>query len=268
MTDDKDYRLLCRQVQDIAREAGRFIREERQKISADDVELKSVASLVTYVDKQAENQIVGLLGKLIPGSGFVTEEGTGSWSGERYRWIVDPLDGTTNFIHGIMPHAVSIALMDNEELMLGVVYEIGQDEMFYAWKGAPAQLNGREIRVSAVSNPEEALIGTDFPYNHLKREEDYNAAMQYLLTHTRGLRRMGSAATDLVYVAAGRFSVFLGFALNPWDVAAGGFILRQAGGTITDFNGSADWLSGREILAAGKSIYGEIFPVIHRHLGT
>jgi myo-inositol-1(or 4)-monophosphatase len=268
MSEYKDYRILCLQVQDIARGAGRFIREERQKITVDDVELKSAASLVTYVDRNSEDQIVRSLSKLIPESGFITEEGTGSWSGERYRWIIDPLDGTTNFIHGIMPHAVSIALMDKEELVLGVVYEIGQDEMFYSWKGAPALLNDREIRVATSSNPENILIGTDFPYNHLKREEDYNAAMQYLLTHTRGLRRLGSAATDLVYVAAGRFDVFLGFALNPWDVAAGGFILNQAGGTITDFNGSVDWLTGREILAASKSIYGKVFPVIHRHLGT
>jgi myo-inositol-1(or 4)-monophosphatase len=169
------------------------------------VELKSVASLVTYVDKTAEARIVKALKKLIPDSGFITEEGTASHSGEKYKWIIDPLDGTTNYIHGIAPHSVSIALMENEELVIGVVYEIGQDEMFYAWKGSPAFLNGKEINVSKAANLAETLIGTGFPYYAFERVDDYNNTMKELMQHTRGLRRFGSAAVDLAYVACGRF---------------------------------------------------------------
>ncbi|MEE4287583.1 MAG: inositol monophosphatase family protein, partial [Mariniphaga sp.] len=164
MEQIKDYQSICQQVQEIARETGSFIRNEREKVSEKDVELKSVASLVTYVDKTAEAQIVEALKKLIPESGFITEEGTATHANEKYKWIIDPLDGTTNFIHGIAPHSVSIALMENEELVVGVVYEIGQDEMFYAWKNSPAFLNGKVIRVSTAKNLADTLIGTGFPY--------------------------------------------------------------------------------------------------------
>ena len=236
MTQITDFQPVCQKVQEIARETGSFIRNEREKISKKDVELKSVASLVTYVDKTAEVRIVEALKKLIPDSGFITEEGTASYSDEKYKWIIDPLDGTTNYIHGIAPHSVSIALMENEELVVGVVYEIGQDEMFYAWKNSPAFLNGKEIKVSETKNLADTLIGTGFPYYAFGHLDDYNAVMKELMLHTRGLRRLGSAAVDLAYVAAGRFDAFFEHALHSWDVAAGVLIIRQAGGKISDFN--------------------------------
>ena len=267
MKQINDYQTICQQVQKIARETGSFIRNEREKVSEKDVELKSVASLVTYVDKTAETRIVEALKKLIPESGFITEEGTASHSGEKYKWIIDPLDGTTNYIHCIAPHSVSIALMEEDELVLGVVYEIGQNEMFYAWKDSPAFLNGKEIRVSQTQNMADTLIGTGFPYYAFNRVDDYIAAMRYLMQHTRGLRRLGSAAVDLAYVAAGRFDGFFEHALHAWDVAAGVFILQRAGGKVSDFNGGKNWLFGGEIVAASSSFFPAFQSVVQEHLG-
>jgi myo-inositol-1(or 4)-monophosphatase len=267
MEQIKDYQSICQQVQEIARETGNFIRNEREKVSEKDVELKSVASLVTYVDKTAEAQIVEALKKLVPGSGFITEEGTATHANEKYKWIIDPLDGTTNFIHGIAPHSVSIALMENDELVVGVVYEVGQDEMFYAWKNSPAFLNGKEIRVSTAKNLADTLIGTGFPYYAFKRVNDCNNAMKELMQHTRGLRRFGSAAVDLAYVACGRFDGFFEHALHAWDVAAGVLIVRQAGGKVCDFNGDENWLYGGEMVAASQSIFDSFYSIIHKHLG-
>lgn len=262
-----DYKNLCNEVQQIARETGNFIREERTKISENDVELKSAASLVTYVDKTAEMRIVSALKKLIPDSGFVTEEGTASYSYEKFLWVVDPLDGTTNFVHGISPHSISIALKEGDEIVLGVVYEVGLEELFYAWKGSPAYLNGKEIKVSDASKSEDTLIGTGFPYYDFERMEDYIEAMKLLMKETRGLRRLGSAAVDLCYVAAGRFNAFFEHALHAWDVAAGVFIIQQAGGKVSDFNGGDNWLFGGEIVAASKNYFPTFYGIIHKYLG-
>ncbi|MFW6290007.1 MAG: inositol monophosphatase family protein [Mariniphaga sp.] len=262
-----DYKSICEELRKIACDAGSFIRKERSKISEEDVELKSVASLVTYVDKETEKAIVKKLEQLIPDSGFITEEGTASHANERYKWIIDPLDGTTNYIHGITPHSVSIALMEEKEIVAGVVYEVGQDEMFYAWKDSPAYLNEKEIKVSGTGNLEDTLIGTGFPYYDFDRVEDYIDAMRYLMRHTRGLRRMGSAAVDIVYVAAGRFDAFYEHGLHPWDVAAGALILKQAGGKISDFNGGENWLFDGELIAGNSAIFDTFYQIIHKHLG-
>ena len=263
-----NYGNLCLQVQEIARETGSFIREEGKKIKVSDIEFKGITSLVTYVDKTAEARIVAALKKLIPDSGFVAEEGTADSNHEKYTWIIDPLDGTTNFIHGIAPHSVSIALKENDKIVLGVVYEVKLDEMFYAWKDSRAYLNGVEIRVSPNSKSENALIATGFPYYDFDRVDDYISAMKHLMKHTRGLRRLGSAAVDLSYVAAGRFDAFYEHALHAWDVAAGAFIIQQAGGKITDFNGGENWLFGGEIIAASNNYFDEFYQIIHRNLGN
>lgn len=262
-----DHKNLCFQVQEIARETGSFIREESKKITVSDIEFKGITSLVTYVDKTAEARIVSAVKLLIPDSGFVVEEGTAGSNNEKFTWIIDPLDGTTNFIHGIAPHSVSIALKEDEKIVLGVVYEVKSDEMFYAWKGSAAYLNGKEIKVSPNSKPEHALIATGFPYYDFDRVDDYIAAMKHLMKTTRGLRRLGSAAIDLAYVAAGRFDAFYEHALHAWDVAAGAFIIQQAGGKVTDFNGGENWLFGGEIVAASGNYFNEFYSVINRNLG-
>ncbi len=262
-----DYKELCFQVQEIARSAGNFIHEERSKISAKDIELKSAASLVTYVDKTAEATIVSALKKLTPECGFVAEEGTATSSDEKFKWFVDPLDGTTNYIHGIPPHSVSIGLSEDNEMVLGVVYEITSDEIFYAWKGSPAFSNGKEIKVATAAHSVDTLIATGFPYYDFEKTEKYIDVLRDLMKNTRGIRRLGSAAVDLAYVAAGRFDAFFEHALHAWDVAAGVFILQQAGGKITDFNGGDDWLFGGEIVAASSNYYPEFYSIVNKYLG-
>ncbi len=262
-----DYKELCFQVQDIARETGSFIREEREKVSGEDVKLKSESSLVTYVDKTAEKNIVSALENLIPECGFITEEGTASHQNEKYKWIIDPLDGTTNYIHGITPFSVSIALMEESELVAGVVFDVMLNEMFYAWKGSPAYLNGKEISVAKAANSKDTLIATGFPYYDFDRVDDYIGAMKKLMKETRGIRRLGSAAIDLSYVACGRFDAFFEHALHAWDVAAGVFILQQAGGKVTDFNGGDNWLFGGEMIAASSSYFPEFYKIINGFLG-
>ncbi len=263
-----NYKNICSQVQEIARDAGSFIREEGKKITSADIEIKSVASLVTYVDKTAEANIMAALKKLIPNSGFVAEEGTATYNNEDFKWIIDPLDGTTNFIHGIPPHSVSIALMQNEELVLGVVYEVKADEMFYAWIGSPAYLNGKEISVARASKSVDTLIATGFPYYNFDRLDDYIEVLKVFMNNTRGIRRLGSAAVDLAYVAAGRFDAFFEHALHAWDVAAGVFIVQQAGGKITDFNGGENYLFGGEIIVASENYFDEFYSIVNKHLGV
>lgn len=263
-----DYKKLCFQVQDIAKSAGSFIRAEGRKIKSSDIEIKSVASLVTYVDKTAEATIVSALKDLIPDSGFIAEEGTATYTNERFKWFVDPLDGTTNFIHGITPHSVSIALMEEDKLVLGVVYEVGADETFYAWKDSPAFLNGNEIKVSTAAKSVDTLIATGFPYYDFDRMDDYIEAVKHLMQNTRGIRRLGSAAVDLAYVAAGRFDAFFEHALHAWDVAAGAFILQQAGGKTVDFNGDDNWLFGGEIISASGNYFEEFYGIINKSLGN
>ncbi len=263
-----DYKKLCFQVQELARETGAFIREERKNVSANNIEIKSVASLVTYVDKTAEKKIVSKLSELLPGSGFVAEEGTADSNNEKYTWFVDPLDGTTNYLFGVAPHSVSIGLAEEGKMVLGVVYEIGADELFYAWKDSPAYLNGEEIHAAKRSKAEETLIATGFPYYDFERINDYIEALRYLMKHTLGLRRFGSAAVDLSYVACGRFDAFYEHALHAWDVAAGVFILQQAGGKTTDFNGGDNWLFGGELISASESFFPEFYAIIHKYLGS
>lgn len=263
-----DYKKLCFQVQELARETGAFIRDERKNVSANNIEIKSVASLVTYVDKTAEKKIVSKLSELLPGSGFVAEEGTADSNNEKYTWFVDPLDGTTNYLFGVAPHSVSIGLAEEGKMVLGVVYEIGADELFYAWKDSPAYLNGEEIHAAKRSKAGETLIATGFPYYDFERINDYIEALRYLMKHTLGLRRFGSAAVDLSYVACGRFDAFYEHALHAWDVAAGVFILQQAGGKTTDFNGGDNWLFGGELISASESFFPEFYAIIHKYLGS
>ncbi|HEY3372094.1 MAG TPA: inositol monophosphatase family protein [Prolixibacteraceae bacterium] len=258
--------VLCTQVQWLAREVGRFIYDERLKFTAKDIILKGKSDMVTYVDKTAEQRIVETLRELLPGSGFIAEEGTATSNGEKYRWVIDPLDGTTNYIHGISPFAVSIALMDEQEIVMGVIYEISLDEMFYAWKGSAAYMNGHEIHVSEAATTSDALIATGFPYYDFSKLDQYMVTMNYFMRNSHGLRRLGSAATDMAYVAAGRFEAFYEHALHSWDVAAGIIILKQAGGQVSDFNGGDNCLFGGEMIACNANFYDEFYGIVHQHL--
>lgn len=259
--------ILCKQVQELAREVGQFISGERLKFTAEDIILKGKSDMVTYVDKTAEARIVAALRELLPGSGFIAEEGTAKDNGEKYRWVIDPLDGTTNYIHGLSPFAVSIALMEGEEIVLGVIYEISLNEMFYAWKGSKAYLNGREIQVSTAATTADSLIATGFPYYDFSKLDRYMESMNYFMRNSHGLRRLGSAAADMANLAAGRFEAFYEHALHAWDVAAGIIILKQAGGKICDFNGGENYLFGGELIAANANYFDEFYGIVNKHLG-
>jgi myo-inositol-1(or 4)-monophosphatase len=255
---------LTQQVITVAREAGAFISEQRKTFSADQIEIKGLNDLVSYVDKTAEQMIVSALEKLLPEAGFITEEKTISRTGERYNWIIDPLDGTTNFIHGLPVFSVSIALQDREELVLGVVYEINQDECFYAWQGSPAYLNGNQIKVSEAAATSNSLVATGFPYYDFTKQPAYIALFTELMKSCHGLRRLGSAAVDLAYTACGRFDAYYEYNLNAWDVAAGILIVRQAGGEVVNFKGGDEILNTRELLATNGKITGEMLQTIQR----
>lgn len=256
--------IICNEVISVAKEAGAFIARERVSFDVSRVELKGKANFVSYVDKTAEQMIVDALRKLLPGSGFITEEGTAFHSGEQYRWVIDPLDGTTNFIHEIPPFAVSIGLLDGDEIVLGVVYEITRNECFYAWKGSKAYLNGKEIHVSENATTEQAFIVSGFPYGITTYMNEFIETIKFLMANSQGIRRIGSAATDMSYVAAGRFEAFWEIGLGPWDVAAGSIILRQAGGIVSDFRGTGDFLFKSEIIACNKNYFREFQSIIEK----
>ncbi|HVW13189.1 MAG TPA: inositol monophosphatase family protein [Mucilaginibacter sp.] len=256
---------ITTQVVDIAKQAGDFIRNERKGFSADKIEYKGLNDLVSYVDKGAEKLIVSNLEKVLTEAGFITEEKTTGKTGERYNWIIDPLDGTTNFIHGVPTYSVSIALQENDELVMGVVYEINLDECFYACKDAPAYLNGREISVSDTSEVKKSLVATGFPYYNFEKQAAYMELFTELMRSCHGLRRLGSAAVDLVYTACGRFESFYEYNLNPWDVAAGVVIVRQAGGEVVNFKGGGEVLNSRELLATNSKITAEMLGIINKY---
>ncbi|QSE98733.1 inositol monophosphatase family protein [Fulvivirga lutea] len=260
--------ILLQQVLDHIKagilQTGQFIREEAYQFSADRIERKGFNDLVSYVDKEAEKMLVSSCSEALPEAGFITEEGTKTERKVEYNWIIDPLDGTTNFTHGLPVYSISVALMRNEKLVIGVVYEINRDEFFYAVEGSPAYCNDEEIKVSKVNTLSESLLATGFPYYDFEQMQSYLKILNDFMQSTHGLRRMGSAAVDLAYVACGRFEGFFEYNLNAWDVAAGAFIVQQAGGQVTDFKGGNDFVFGREIVAS-SNVQNEMLQVIQKH---
>ncbi|MDA3891684.1 MAG: inositol monophosphatase family protein [Salinivirgaceae bacterium] len=253
-------------VIELAKKIGVFISKERKNFSNSRVESKGMNDFVSYVDKEAEQMLVDGLKLILPESGFITEENTASYKDEHYVWIIDPLDGTTNFIHNLAPHAISIALQYKNETILGVVYELGLGEMFYSWKGTPVFCNKQQVKVSSAESMSDGLIATGFHTNKFERLPMQLNIVDKVVRKSHGLRRHGSAATDLAYVAAGRFAAFFEHELNVWDVAAGAFLVSQAGGVATNYNGEADYLFGREMLAGCKKVHHELLQIIKNEI--
>lgn len=259
---DLNYSEICLQMQSICRQAAAFINQNRDKVLQGDIETKSLNSLVSYVDKGAEEILVDGLKTIVPAAGFIAEEGTETKRSEQYNWIVDPLDGTTNFLHGIPAFAISVALAKKEEIVAGVVYEIGQDECFHAWKGGGAFKNGEPISVSTKAKLGDTLMATGFPYYDFGRMDEFFRILKSFMKETRGVRRIGSAATDLAYVACGRFDGFFEYGLSPWDVAAGIILVKEAGGKVCDYKGGSNFLFGREIAATSSAIHEDFMKVL------
>lgn len=257
---------ICKGIEKAAVEAGTFIRKEAEVFDINLRERKGLNDFVSYVDKGAEKLLVERLSLLLPEAGFVTEEGTSTKVGVRYCWVIDPLDGTTNFLHGFYPYAVSIGLMDNEDVIAGVVYEIGKNETFTAWKGGGTWLNGKQVTVSEVTTLADSLIATGLPYSDFHRLDAYMESLTYLCRHAQGIRRLGSAATDLAYVACGRFEGFYEYGLHPWDIAAGLILVREAGGLVSDFSGNEKNLNGDEIVAASGPVFNEFLDSVRKFI--
>ena len=256
---------ILNQVIEVSKQAGDFIRQEHKNFDPEKIEYKGLNDLVSYVDKGAEKIIVSALEKILPKAGFITEEKTRNNIGERYNWIIDPLDGTTNFIHGLPVYSVSIALQEYDELVMGVVYEINQDECFYARKDAPAYLNDNEIKVSNNATVAGSLIATGFPYYDFSMQATYLELFAELMRSCHGIRRIGSAAVDLAYTACGRFEAFYEYNLNAWDIAAGIVIVKQAGGEVVNFKGGSEVLNARELLATNNKVTEELLEIIQKY---
>ena len=220
------------------------------------VSVKGPGDFVSSADLKAEKILKAELAKARPGYGFLLEEGGASaGSDTHHRWIIDPLDGTTNFLHGIPHWAISIALERDGEVIAGLVYEPLRDEVFWAEKGAGAFVNDRRLRVSARRNLAEAVIGTGIPFRGHGQHEPYLKTLGAVMAATSGVRRPGAAALDLAYVAAGRFDGFWEFGLKPWDCAAGIILVREAGGYVSDLSGGYDMLTTGDILAANDHLH-------------
>ena len=257
--------LITNQVCNLSRAIGAFIKEELTKFDQNDIQVKGEHDFVTYVDKTAESRIIDELSKIIPEAGFIAEESPEKKQKEQFNWVIDPLDGTTNFIHGIPLFCISIALMHKNEVISGVIYEINQDECFYAWQDSPAYLNTKEIKVSETHDLDNSLLATGFPYYDYSKLDPYLELFKDFMQHTRGVRRLGSAAADLAYVACGRFDGFYEYGLKPWDVAAGSLIIQQAGGVNMDFSGDKNYIFGKEIVSSNNNIQTEFINTIKKY---
>ncbi|WP_200975381.1 inositol monophosphatase family protein [Echinicola sp. 20G] len=253
-----ELKSLLDQTIIVAKEAGAFIRKERQNFDLNKVEHKGFNDLVSYVDKEAEKIVVNGLQQILPEAGFITEEGTINKQEDVYNWIVDPLDGTTNFVHGIPVFSVSIALMKEGEIILGVVYEVNNNECFYATKDGGAYCNDTKISVSQAPSLSSSLIATGFPYYDFEQVDQYMELLKYFMINSHGIRRIGSAAVDLCYVASGRVEGYFEYNLNSYDVAGGLLIVQEAGGKVTDFNSGDDYIFGRQIIASNGNIHQEL----------
>jgi len=252
------------QVIAVCQEVGEFIAREGASFDRSRIEQKQAFNnLVSYVDKESEKTLVKALSKILPSAGFVTEEQTVQQSREHeFSWIVDPLDGTTNFLHGFPMYAVSIGLVRNGRPILGVIYDICNRKAYHAIENHPAYCDDQEIRVSAIGTLSESLLATGFPYYHSNKRDDYLDIIKEFLNETHGIRRLGSAAMDLAFVACGKLEAFFEYNLHPWDVAAGILIVQQAGGKVTDFSGGSNVLFGDQFCASNRLIHDEMIGII------
>ena len=268
MISDKDFEQLTLSVCQVAREAGAYIRNERANFSVEKVERKHAHDYVSYVDKGSEQMIVKALRELLPEAGFITEEGTTKDDEGAdanctpvFTWVVDPLDGTTNFIHGFAPYAVSIALCRGREIVVGVVYEIGSGECFYAWKGGGAFVNGQSIHVGK-SEINDALLCLQLPYN----SDAYKPVIKRLINHFYGnvgsIRMLGSAAIALCYVAAGRLDAYAERYIGQWDYMAGALIVKEAGGCVTNYAGEDYFMEGDSVVATNGVVHQDMLQAI------
>jgi myo-inositol-1(or 4)-monophosphatase len=251
------------QVVQLSREIGLWMKE--QNVNEGVADIKTPNNLVTYVDKESERRFVEGLSNILPEAGFVAEEGTGIAKPDGLNWVIDPLDGTTNFVHGVPVWCTSIGLVDRNEAILGVIFDPNSNEMFAASKGNGATLNGTAIHVSGLIDLGASLLATGFPYDDFGRQDQYLGLFKELMKSTRGMRRLGSAALDMAWTACGRFEGFYEYGLNPWDVAAGACIVAEAGGRVTEFDGGNNPVFGEDVNCTNGHIHQALADIINKH---
>lgn len=239
-----------------ARLAGKMIARAQDQMDSIKVQKKGINDFATQVDRAAEEIIIETIHKAYPNHAILGEE-TGHHDEHHsdVTWIIDPIDGTTNFIHGFPQFCISIGIKQNDRVMHGVVYDPMRDELFTASRGQGAQMNGKRLRVSTTDTLQNALLGTGFPFRDFSHIEQYTAFLKTLMPLCSGIRRAGAAALDLAYVAAGRLDGFWEYGLKPWDVAAAGLFIQEAGGFITTLEGDNEYLNGKSVLAGTPKIY-------------
>jgi myo-inositol-1(or 4)-monophosphatase len=248
-----------------ARRAGAIINRAARDVEMLPVTRKRHNDFVTEVDEAAEAAIIEILHRAYPGHAILAEESgarPGTAADSEYTWIIDPLDGTTNFIHGFPQYAVSIGLRHKGVLTQGVVFDPTNNELFTATRGRGAYLNERRIRVSKRTQLAEALIGTGFPFRDFEELDEYLSMFRELTARTAGLRRAGAAALDIAYVAAGRLDGFWELGLSPWDMAAGALMVQEAGGLVGDFRGDAGYLASGRIVCGNPKIFAQLVQVV------
>ncbi|WP_210514229.1 inositol monophosphatase family protein [Hymenobacter terricola] len=255
-----DFTQLSHDLAALCRTTAQFIRQEAATFDRGKIEHKGLHDLVSYVDQETERRLVAGLRQLLPAAGFITEEGTAGpdTQTQEFTWIIDPLDGTTNFVHGLPVYSISVALLQGQELAVGVVHEVGRDESFRAVRGGGAFCNDQPIHVTDITALNDSLIATGFPYKDFGKMDQFLQILGAFFSRSHGVRRLGSAAVDLAYVAAGRCEAFFEFNLNSYDVAAGILLVREAGGHVTQFLVDGDPLFGREVVASNGLLHTEI----------
>jgi myo-inositol-1(or 4)-monophosphatase len=257
-----EKRELTAEVVELSKAIGDWMCQQND-VSEYSAEIKTENNLVTYVDKESEARFVDGLKKLLPNAGFIAEEGTGEPHPSGLNWVIDPLDGTTNFVHKVPIWCTSVGLCNGPTPVLGVIYNPnGKPECYEAYTGGGARLNGEPIQVSGIKTLDKSLLVTGFPYDDFGREHQYLQLLRDFTHRTRGMRRLGSAALDLAWTACGRFEAFYEYGLNPWDVAAGIVIVNEAGGQCSEFNGGQNAVFGEDIVASNALIHQELRDVI------
>ena len=257
-------------MMEVAREAacigGDILREKFGHLQNSQIDLKGMGDYVTELDHRSEEAIIKRIKQDYPDHMILAEESGRECRDSSYNWIIDPLDGTANYVQGIPVYGISIALKKKDDLLLGLVYDVDRDDMYWALRGEGAYLNGQKIRVSNRDEMAYSMLASGFPWRSKKYMDPYMACFKELFLDAAGIRRMGSAAIDLAYTACGRFDGFWEMKLGTWDIAAGILLVREAGGVVTDFHGGDTYLESGNVVAGNAVIHAKILEVIRRHL--